>query len=99
MMTRPSASFHHAPARAAYVPDPELDAYNAAFDALELDWHWDAATMRELVGPGSEVERIAGWLRKHRPHLAKAYDVDALAREIVDERDRLRRGASPHAGH
>lgn len=53
--------------------------------------------MRELVGPGSEAERIAGWLRRHRPHLAKAYDVDALAREIVEARDRLRVGAtSPH---
>ncbi|GMU71751.1 MAG: hypothetical protein DYH14_07920 [Betaproteobacteria bacterium PRO3] len=97
MMTRPSTIFHHAPARPILETDPELEAYNAAFEELELDWHWDSATMRELVGPGSEAERIAGWLRRHRPHLAKAYDVDALAREIVEARDRLRVGAtSPH---
>lgn len=99
MMTRSSTTFHHAPARPVAEVDPELEAFNAAFDVLELDWHWDAATMRELVGPGSEVERIAGWLTRHRPHLAKAYDVGALAREIVEVRDRVRRGAAPHAGH
>ena len=95
MMTRPSAH-RPAPAPASVHHDPELDAFNVAFDELELDWHWDGATMRELVGPGSEVERIAAWLRKHRPHLAKVYDVDALSREIVDVRDRVRRGAAQH---
>lgn len=95
MMTRPS-THHHAPAPATIEHDPELDAFNAAFDELELDWHWNGATMRELVGSGSEVERIAAWLRKHRAHLAKVYDVDALAREIVDVRDRVRRGSARH---
>ena len=99
MMTRPSTTFHHAPARPNVETDPDLEAYNAAFEELELDWHWDGATMRELVGPGSEVERIAGWLRRHRSHLAKAYDFEALAREIVEVLDRLRGGAAPLHRH
>jgi hypothetical protein len=97
MMTRPTP--HHPQPRTPADQDPELDAYNAAFEELELEWHWDRATLRELVGPGSDGERIAAWLRKHRPHLTKVYDVDALARAIVEARDRVRGRSFPHGGH
>ena len=30
--------------------NPELDAYNLAFDELELDWHWDQSILDELAG-------------------------------------------------
>jgi hypothetical protein len=97
MMTRPST---HGPRdRAPTEADLELDAYNEAFEALELEWHWDRATLRDLVGPGSETDRLAAYLRLHRPHLLKVYDADALARAIVEVKDRLRSGSMPHGNH
>lgn len=75
--------------RVATEVDPELDAYNAAFGELELEWRWDRGVLRDLAGIGSEKERIAAYLRAHRPHLLKVYDADALAAEIVDVKNRL----------
>ena len=69
--------------------DPELDAYNAAFDELELDWHWDRTILNELAGITSEKERIGAYLRAHRPHLLKVYDADALAEHIAQTKARL----------
>ena len=68
---------------------PELDAYNLAFDELELDWHWDQAILDELTGIASEKERIGAYLRAHRPHLLKVYDADALAEQIAEVKARL----------
>ena len=69
--------------------DPELDAYNAAFDELELDWHWDRAVLDEIRAIASEKERIVAYLRSHRPHLLKVYDADTLAAHIADVKARL----------
>ena len=69
--------------------DPELEAYNAAFDELELEWRWDRSVLRDLAGIGTERERISAYLRAHRPHLLKVYDADALAAEIIDVKNRL----------
>ena len=68
---------------------PELDAYNAAFDELELDWHWDGAILAEVAGFASEKERICAYLRGHRPHLLKVYDADDLAAHIAEVKARL----------
>ena len=67
---------------------PELDAYNLAFDEMELDWHWDQAILDELSGIASEKERISAYLRAHRPHLLKVYDADALAEHIAEVKAR-----------
>jgi hypothetical protein len=67
---------------------PELDAYNAAFDELELDWHWDASILDELSAIASEKERIRAYLQTHRPHLLKVYDADALAEHIAQVKAR-----------
>jgi len=69
--------------------DPLLDAYNAAFDELELDWRWDRAILRELEGIEPETARIIAYLRAHRPHLLQVYDADALAVHIIEVKDRL----------
>lgn len=87
MMTLPAP--HIPRPRVASEADPELDAYNAAFDALELEWRWDRAVLRDLAGIGAEKDRIAAYLRAHRPHLLKVYDADALATEIVDVKNRV----------
>ena len=87
MMTLPAP--HIPRPRVPSATDPELDAYNAAFGELELEWRWDASVLRDLAGIGSENDRIAAYLRAHRPHLLKVYDADALAAEIVEVKNRL----------
>ena len=67
---------------------PELDAYNIAFDELELDWHWDQAILDEVAGIADEKERICAYLRNHRPHLLKVYDAEALAEHIAEVKAR-----------
>ena len=74
--------------RVARQSHPELDAYNLAFDELELDWHWDQSILDELAGIASEKERIGAYLRAHRPHLLKVYDADALAEQIAEVKAR-----------
>ena len=81
---------HRTPTRAPrHGAGAELDAYNAAFDELELDWHWDAAILGELSRIASEKDRICAYLRSHRPHLLKVYDAEALAGHIAAVKERL----------
>lgn len=77
--------------RGARPSSPELDAYNLAFDEMELGWHWDQAILDEVSGIASETDRIAAYLRAHRPHLLKVYDADALAEHIVEVKARTPR--------
>jgi hypothetical protein len=77
------------PAPAVRESSRELDAYNAAFDELELDWHWDRAILEGLTAVGTEKDRICAYLRAHRPHLLTVYDADALAEQIAEVKFRL----------
>ena len=70
--------------RAVRPANPELDAYNLAFDELELDWHWDQSILDEIASIASEKDRISAYLRAHRPHLLKVYDAEALAEHIAE---------------
>ena len=67
----------------------EVDAYNAVFDELGLDWHWDHGVMQELSSITVESERIAEYLRRHHPHLMKAYPLDFLASAITQTKERF----------
>jgi hypothetical protein len=87
MFTRPAPHVPHERVKTEH--DPVLDAWNAAFDDLELDWRWDHAILRELAGIQPETDRIIAYLRAHRPHLLQVYDADALAAHIVEVKDRL----------
>jgi hypothetical protein len=62
----------------------ELDAYNAAFHELGLDWHWDADVWATLEPIDGERERICAYLRAHHPHLLKVYDAEFLGTAIVE---------------
>lgn len=77
--------------------DLELDAFNAAFEELELDWHWDRKTFRDLGGPGSDLDRISAYLRQHRAHLLLVYDGEALARAILEAKERVRSHTGRHS--
>ena len=70
--------------------DTEIDAYNAAFDELGLNWHWDRALMRQLAAIPVESARITEYLRRHQPHLLTAYPAEFLASVITETKARLR---------
>jgi len=75
--------------------DREVDAWNAAFHELELDCQWDHSIARELAPIPDECQRIAAYLRAHRPHLLKAYPVEFLAEAISGTKARLRARRQP----
>lgn len=90
-----TAPQQHSVTRETPDRNPELDAYNAAFHELELDWEWDCRVFRELADISGERERICAYLRAHRPHLLSVYEADALAEHIVEAKSRvLARSAS-----
>lgn len=76
--------------------DPAIEsqrhAYNAAFEELDLPWHWDAATYQRLIGHGCGVRR---YLETERAHLLRAYDPDFLVAAV--EAAKARRLGGAHA--
>jgi len=63
------------------------NAYNSAFSEMEIDWHWDAATYRELSADGQPVRT---YVERHRPHLLRAYAIDCLVAAVETTRRGLR---------
>ena len=89
------------PACAATLPDPQAEAqrqaYNAAFEELDLHWDWDCATFERLSAAGPA--RVRTWLEQEQPHLLRAYDADFLVAAVESTMQRcLRRAhrADPH---
>lgn len=77
-------------------PDAAIEsqrhAYNAAFEELDLPWHWDAATYQRLTGQGS-VCGVRRYLETERPHLLRAYDPDFLVAAVEAAKARRLTGA------
>jgi hypothetical protein len=67
------------------------NAYNTTFSQMEIGWHWDAATYRELQAGGQPVR---AFVERHRPHLLRAYAIDCLIDAVETTRRDLRRGSS-----
>jgi hypothetical protein len=63
------------------------NAYNSAFSEMEIDWHWDAATYRELLADGGQPVR--SFVQRHRPHLLRAYAIDCLVDAVETTRREL----------
>ena len=70
--------------------EAQRHAYNAAFQELDLPWHWDAATYQRLTGHGCGVRR---YLETERPHLLRAYDPDFLVAAVEAVKARRLSGA------
>ena len=70
-------------------PDIERSAYNSAFHALRLPWHWDASTYAMLCRTPCERQRLLDYLQTEHPHLLRAYDGNALADAILESKRRL----------
>lgn len=92
MITLPDAVAPRVSASAA--EDPDLAAFNAAFDALDLDWHWDPELYRSLPRDGDDRATLGAWLREHRPHLLKVYDLTFLCDAVLTAKQRYRAAAT-----
>ncbi|SFU52717.1 hypothetical protein SAMN05216350_102379 [Polaromonas sp. YR568] len=55
-------------------------AYNAAFEELGLNWHWDAATYARLQATSQGTVRT--YLETEQSHLLRAYEADFLVEAI-----------------
>lgn len=67
------------------------NAYNAAFAALELDWHWDRETYSSLAADADGRAAVRAYVEQHRPHLLRAYGVDCLVDAVESTRRSLAR--------
>jgi hypothetical protein len=63
------------------------NAYNTTFSQMEIGWHWDVATYRELLADGGEPVR--SFVERHRPHLLRAYAIDCLVNAVETTRREL----------
>lgn len=61
-------------------------AYNAAFEELELNWSWDADLFAALRGPGPQAVRA--YLEREQSHLLRAYEADFIVRAIEGTKER-----------
>ncbi len=68
----------------------ELDAFNAAFHELGLEWHWDAATMADLAAIEDDQARVLAYIERYHGHLLKVYDPEFLSALVVETKRRQR---------
>ncbi len=66
-----AASHRHAPT-SPY--SREVDAYNAAFEELGVEWQLDASVYARHVDIADPKVRLAACIEAQYPHLLKAYD-------------------------
>jgi hypothetical protein len=60
--------------------------YNAAFDQLGLEWHWDAKTYAELQSNRREQSPVHVYLETRVPHLLRAYDAAFLVNVVESKK-------------
>ena len=76
--------------RPAPHTDTELDAYNAAFEELGLNWQWDRTVLQQLAAIPVERARITEYLTRHQPHLLSVYPAEFLAGAIAEAKAKRR---------
>jgi len=69
-----------------HQPEAQRQAYNAAFDQLDLNWRWDPVTFACL--PGHGAQRVRAYIQREQPHLLRAYDLDFLVDAIESTKER-----------
>jgi hypothetical protein len=81
--------------------EAQRQAYNAAFEELGLNWHWDRVTFAGLRARGPDAVR--SYLHEQQPHLLRAYDCEFLVQAIESAKSRYDatmarsgRNAAPH---
>lgn len=66
--------------------ETQRQAYNAAFEELGLNWHWDPVTYACL--PASGRDGLRAYLHREHAHLLRAYEADFLVDAIENARAR-----------
>jgi hypothetical protein len=68
----------------------ELETWNRAFSELELPWHWDVGTYRELLNVAGDGDCVAAYIEREQPHLLQVYEKSFLRDLVRDARERCR---------
>ena len=71
-------------------PDPvdaDVEAFNAAFEELDLAWRWDRGVI-EALGGRDDRQRVDAFLQARCPHLLKVYEPGFLVDLIVTTKAR-----------
>ena len=66
----------------------ELEAYNHAFSELELPWHWDADTLRQLLGSAGDQDCVGAYVERNQAHLLRVYEKSFLGELVRSAKDR-----------
>lgn len=77
----------HADPSTGALAEAHRQAYNAAFEELGLNWHWDPVTFACLPAHGRDGVRA--YLESEHPHLLRAYDADFLADAVETAKARF----------
>lgn len=85
---------HHGVSRQGRDLAAELETWNRAFSELELPWHWDVGTYRELLSVAGEGDCVAAYIEREQPHLLRVYEKSFLRDLVRDARDRCRAEAA-----
>lgn len=76
----------------------ELEAYNFAFSELELPWHWDATTFRQLLSVAPDQDVVGAYVERSQSHLLRVYEKAFLRDLVHSARDRYRRQSERAGG-
>lgn len=71
-------------------------AYQATFDELGLDWHWDERLYGELLAVAGGKERMEAFVREHAPPVPPGANLEALIAEIHERKRRRFAAIGPH---
>ena len=66
--------------------ESQRQAYNAAFDELGLNWHWDPVTYACL--PAQGPSGVKAYIEREQPHLLRAYEAEFLVDAIETAKSR-----------
>jgi len=66
----------------------ELEAYNRAFRDLELPWHWDASTFRELIQNAPDRDLVGTYVQRSHAHLLRVYEKPFLSNLVLTAKAR-----------
>ncbi|MDH4180484.1 MAG: hypothetical protein OEV46_00620 [Betaproteobacteria bacterium] len=70
------------PRRQRDAVDAEVDAFNAAFEELDIAWRWDRDVLADF-GQGDDRAKVSAYLRERGAHLLKVYDAGFIVDLIV----------------
>ena len=93
------ATFNHAVSSLTDAPTEVLiSAYNAAFSELGLRFRWDTGALGSMGDTRCERACMAEFIRRHHPHLLKAYDAEFLSGLICEHKNAYLRQRGLHGG-